>query len=279
MRTIFKWIIGVAVAYWIFALIIAVASAYWKWSVGVKYIVTTEIQLFAGFATFAAVLISLFSAAIKRKFDRPQIVLSAACDDEHCVLNSVDNTKASTYPKRILEIYASAKNTVGIEAQDAQMICKKAFVSQDGVRFVLLRTFRSASFKWLYSSDDRKFLTTLRHSVEKYAKVIEIVDAEVEHEGDGKPGDVALQTRSREVHFEICLSLNEEKTANIVVGGENRAILLSMCLASSCTDPLPFYLKVYLKSGNLETMPDRERLEIKLISEAEAQAAVAVKLG
>ena len=279
MKKLFQKVTAAVVIYWVLCAAFLWLATYFKWPVPRRFMLSTFIQFFVGVSTLGAVIASLFGHAIKRRYDRPNLVFDVACDDEHCVLRRDENSTASSFPKAVLEIYTQVKNTVCVEAQDAQLICHKAFVSKDGEHFIRFTNFRAASFRWLYSSEEKKFLTTLRHSVEKYAKVVEIVDQNVMREGSAKPGESSEHGEVvRDIHFEICLSLTDGQLTNIPVGLEYRAVLLSLCLASSSTQPEPYYLKIYLKSGGLDAMPTRDRLEIRTISKEEAQEAVSESL-
>ena len=147
------------------------------------------------------------------------------------------------------------------------------------------QTFRAASFRWLYSSDEAQFLTTLRKSVEKYAALFEIIERKETVSKDGKidqASDSEMQV-VRTTSLAICLPIKKEEgrmsaTRFIEIPIEYRAILLPVCLASSSTDPEIYYVKIYWKGTGLETFPTKDRLELRCLTKHEAQEAVEVKL-
>ena len=146
--------------------------------------------------------------------------------------------------------------------------------------------FRAASFRWLYSSDDSRFITTLRRPVEKFAKVFEVIERKEESGMDGKFGD-ELEDAARKIitsiSLAICLSAKKSLMQNksmryMEIPPGYRAILLPICLTSSSTEPKTYYLKMYWKAGSLDSFPTKERLELRCLSPEEAQSAVEVKL-
>ena len=279
MRKVFKYIGIATVAYWLLAIVGTFVLNKFNFVNDIKYLITTIIQLFVGLATFLAVIVSLFGNAIKRRYDRPNIVLKSMCDDAHCALKGLQDATASSLNRKTLEIYISAVNTSVVEAQDTQLVCVKAFASEDGDRFVHFQTFRAASFRWLYSSENNKFLTTLRHSIEKFVKIVDVVEEDVGQE-NVKVGEKSKMPVSpmRGMHFEISLALNVDGNPSIKVDERYKAILLSLRLASSNTAPAHYYVKVHNKLQGLDTAPSRDRLEISFLSEEQARNAVAVNL-
>lgn len=279
MRKVFTYIGIAAGTYWVLAIIVMFGLIKFNLVGDIKYLITTAIQLFGGLATFSAVIVSLFGNAIKRRYDRPNIVLKSMCDDAHCALKGVQDATAASLNRKTLEIYVSAVNTSVVEAQDTQLVCVKAFVSVDGDRFVHFQTFRAASFRWLYSSDSNKFLATLRHSIEKFIKIVDVVEEDVGQE-NVKVGEESKKSGSpmRGMHFEISLALNVDGNPSIKVDEKYKAILLSLRLASSNTPPTPYYIKVHNKLQGLDTALSRDRLEISFLSQEQARNAVAVNL-
>ena len=216
MRNVLKCIGVGAVGYWLLVVVVISVLKGCNIFSDLRYMITTAIQLFGGLATFFAVIVSLFGNAIKRRYDRPKIVLKSMCDDAHCALKGMQDATASSLNRKTLEVFMSAVNTSVVEAQDTQLVCAKAFASEDGERFVPFKTFRAASFRWLYSSEDNKFLTTLRHSIEKFIKIVDIVEEDVCEENVKVGGQSkGLGTPIRNMHFEISLALNVDGNPSI----------------------------------------------------------------
>ena len=279
MRKVFQYICFATAIYWLLVGFVIFILRKCNCVNDIKYPITTAIQLFGGLATFCAVIVSLFGNVIKRRYDRPNIVLKCLCDDAHCALKEMQDATAVSLHRKTLEIYMSAVNTSVVEAQDAQLVCAKAFVSEDGDRFVHFQTFRAASFRWLYSSENNKFLTTLRHSIENFIKVVDVVEEDIDQEnvtvGEKSEG---FASPIRAMHFEICLALNVDGYPAIKVDGKYKAILLSLLLASSNTAPTRHYVKINNKLQGLGATPSKDRLEISFLTKEQARNAVAVNL-
>ena len=283
MRKVFKFLLGLFLIYWAIAGIGLALIYIFKGGQLTRYILTTAIQLFSGLATFSAVVVSLFSKSIKRHFDKPSLSLECGFDAVHTSHITNPDSAMSRLNSRELEVYVSVKNASVVEALDCQLVCVKAFASEDGENFVFLQNYRAASFRWLYSSDQNRFLTTLRRSVEKYAKIIKLVDQEVENESETKPNNTEAKkgitsSKSREMHFEICLALNVDGHPAISIDPRFKIILISLCLASSNTEPKPYYLLIHNKAVNLERFPTRDAIEIRLVNKDDATRMVAVSL-
>lgn len=279
MKRVFKYLAFGIVGYWLLVFIVICGLIKFDIYRDCKYLLTTAIQFFGGLATFLAVIVSLFGNAIKRRYDRPNIVLKSLCDDAHCALKGMQDAMVSSLNRKTLEIFISAVNTSVVEAHDTQLVCVKAFVSEDGEKFVHFQTFRAASFRWLYSSEDNKFLTTLRHSIEKFVKVVDIIEEDIAQE-NVKAGERSkmLSAPMRCMHFEISLALNVDGSPSIKVDEKYKAILLSLRLASSNVTPTNYYVKIQNKLQSLDSMPSRDRLEIVFLNKEQAQNAVAVNL-
>lgn len=287
MKVLLFWVIGVLVLYWSFFIILVfVAPAVTNSIVfSRENVFEIGVKLFPGFATFLAVCVSLFGPALIKRFKKPCLNLNIACDDVHCVLSENDDGMMADTVVKKLQVFVSVKNTSDVDAIDSQLVCNRAFISKDGEKFVQFQTFRAASFRWLYSSDDAQFLTTLRKSVEKYAALFEIIERKETVSEDGKI-DGASENKKQVVQttsLAICLPVKKEEyrmsaTHFIEIPPEYCAILLPVCLASSSTDPVFHYVKLYWRGNNLESFPTKDRLELKCLTKQEAQDAVEVRL-
>ena len=287
MKVLLFWVIGVLVGYWaVFISLVLLTPAGTNSSLFCRdNVFDVSVKLFPGFATFLAVCVSLFGSALIKRFKKPCLKLNIACDDVHCVLSENDDGMMADTVVKKMQIFVSVKNTSDVDAIDSQLVCNRAFISKDGEKFVQFQTFRAASFRWLYSSDDAQFLTTLRKSVEKYAALFEIIERKEMVSEDGKIDKVnenkkqLVQTTS----LAICLPVKKEEyrtlaTNFIEIPPEYRAILLPVCLASSSTDPVIHYVKLYWRGNSLESFPTKDRLELKCLTKQEAQDAVEVRL-
>lgn len=287
MKRLLFYIVGILIGYWLlFGLLVYFAPTSQSSPLYNRGLVLDiGVKLFSGFATFLAVCVSLFGSTVIKKFKQPCLNLNVGCDDVHCVLSEDDDGRVADTIIKKLRVFVSVKNVSEVDAVDSQLVCNRAFISKDGERFVQYQTFRAASFKWLYSSDDAKFLTTLRRSVEKYAEVFEVIEQKETLSEDGKIDVDSSSNRKvlRSTSLAVCLAVKKEDSRSVAtryieIPREYRAILLPICLASSSTAPKTYYVKIYWKGEMLDKFPTKDKLELKCLTRQEAQNAVEVKL-
>lgn len=273
-------VIGIGVLmYWIIALGVAY---YLPKSIGrfsSNDIVSYAIQFFAGLSTFLAVIISLFGKTIQRKIRKPELSLNISTDEDHCTFMERDLSAVDKAIK-IVAIYASVCNSSETEAEEAQLVCNRAFVSKDDEKFTQFATFRAASFEWLYSSDSNRYLTTLRRSVPKFIKLFEITQYENVRLEDGTPLEKAVDGQKSEctIDIAICLANKNKAEENVKIPRGCCSVLLPVCLASESSPPKNFYVKLHWKGGDLSKLPTKENLELQCLDKESADRAVRVIL-
>ena len=277
-----KLFVGVGVAvvlYWVLAIIIVKHPPAFLSGLEVKDRLSDAIELFAGLSTFGAVVVSLFGKTILRKCRAPILKLSIAADEDHCAFLESDMSSVDLQ-RKVLAVYASVCNDSETEAVNSQLVCNKAFVSADYDKFQYYRSFRAASFEWHNSSDENKYLTTLRRSVPKYAKLFEIVQTIVKTEEDGTPNSETRNGANNKMTIDISICLPQRNSPNqyYKLKHEFKSILLPVCLASETASPARFYIMLHWKGEKLDKMPTKDNLELKVLTQKEAHKVVSVNL-
>lgn len=277
---VWLWMITIGVIlYWIIALgaVYCIPKAFGRFSS--NDLVSYAIQFFAGLSTFLAVIVSLFGKAIQRRMRKPELSLNISTDEDHCTFMERDLSAVDKVSK-IVAIYASVCNSSETEAEEAQLVCNRAFASNDDEKFTQFATFRAASFEWLYSSDGNKYLTTLRRSVPKFIKLFEIIQYGDVRSEDGTPlaGGGNEQKLECVIDIAICLSNKNKSEENVKIPRGCRSVLLPVCLASESSPPKNFYVKLHWKGGDLSKLPTKENLELRCLDKESADRAVRVVL-
>lgn len=282
-KKLFAFVVLAVIAYWVGAYILIENAPYRNDEIDAKTVLTASIMMFGGIATFFAVIWSLFGQAFLRRFNQPVLRVDSSCDDLHCSFIDVTETAHEGIRERKIDVFVSALNTSYEDAPDAQIICNRLFVSTDGEHFEPFGTFRGAAFRWLYSTDSDKYLTTLRHSVSKYVKVLKIVDEERYEGEDGSlnisaEGKRENKTKVRSVHFELCLESDGGAESSIRIDSKYIAVLVPLHMTTSATKTIDKCLKVYWKGELVQKAPTRDILDIKMLSKSEAEDAVKVRI-
>jgi len=141
MKRLFAYVILIGIGYWMLFAILTLCAPTEGVIFKREIVLQTGVQLFPGFATFMAVVVSLFGGTLIKRFKRPCLLLGIKCDDVHCTLDDNDDSMATDTIARKLRVYVSVKNVSEVEASDTQLVCNRAFVSKDGERFVQYCTF------------------------------------------------------------------------------------------------------------------------------------------
>lgn len=254
---------------------LGVASVIW-WGVNVAKILELSFAFWGALSTTAVVVWSLFGDEIKAGLRKANLQMHIARDDVHCVVVENSDTTTPTTPLSVLEIYAGISNDSKIEAKDVQLVCARAFVSETGENFVPFKTFRAASFAWLYNDESNRFLAAVRKSADKFAKILEIV--ECERSSDVRPDSSSGGVTFIETQFKVCLPLSGNLTSKIEVPRNYRAILLPISLLAGGEETRTYYLRVYWKGTRIKGVPLRDELEVQFVSKDAAQDAVAVNI-
>lgn len=242
----------------------------------VAKILELSFAFWGALSTTAVVVWSLFGNEIMAELRKPNLKMNIERDDVHCVAVCDADSTITTTPLSTLEIYAGVSNDSKVEAKNVQIVCGRAFVSETGENFVPFTTFRAASFAWLYSNEDNRFLTDVRRSADKFAKILEIM--EFERSSEVRPDGQPTGTTSVGSRFKICLPLGGNLTAKIDVPDKYRAILLPLSLLSEDEETQMYYLRVYWKGSRVKGVPLKDELEVQFVSKDAAQEAVAVNI-
>lgn len=238
-------------------------------------LVTVSTQIALSLFTLVALLVSLWVAGLDKVFKGPKLSLKSSFDELHCVL--------STNPVQdgILNIYIHVENERSMSAEDCSVTCNEINVSVDGINFYKYKTIQTASFKWAYAKKEEPYVTTVRHTVEKYARIVEIrqqsqndipsenqtSSSEVGTCGENNQrsiGDV-ISEKNKISWFEVLLPMTSESVETITIPTRYRALLLPLAVVSKNTSEKLFYVKIAWNGDLIERYEQAGFLQIEVI--------------
>ena len=257
-------------------------SNYSKFGVGQ---LLTQITL--SVLTLAALCWSLCGNALKNFLHGPELSMVANKDAVHCVL---DNNLPAQGPlgasQPVLSVYAHIENRSRSVATECQLISNRVYVSVDGEEFYAYKRWQTASYKWLYAQKDRPYATDIRNSVEKYARVLIIVQQESssesrESDGCQKGSDdlisVASSAKTIEASwFEIQLPVAHlaGKEFGVRVSPQYRGILLPVTRVCAESGGITEYIKVVWRGKSVRDYKLPGMLSVEVHSQNEAETMI-----
>lgn len=255
---------------------------------------TVLTQIALSLFTFLALCVSLWAAGFNRLIIGPSLILKTQFDDLHCVLSNDPQSIPKPTQEPCLSIYIHVENTQRMSAEDCSVTCNQIFVSVDGVDFYKYKTIQTAAFKWAYANKQDPYVATVRRTVEKYARIVEIRQQSTcdnssfdkPHENghlETIPQEACKQTidntidgpRLKDVTwFEVLLPMTSESSGTISIPTRYRAILMPISLVSKNTPDDLYYVKVVWKGDSVEKHKQAGFLQCSVVTEAEAKRLI-----
>ena len=255
---------------------------------------TVLTQIALSLFTFLALCVSLWAAGFNRLIIGPSLILKTQFDDLHCVLSNDPQSIPKPTQEPCLSIYIHVENSQRMSAEDCSVTCNQIFVSVDGIDFYKYKTIQTAAFRWAYANKQDPYVATVRRTVEKYARIVEIRQQSTcdnssfnkQHEnGPFKPisKESCNQTADKKsdglglkdvTWFEVLLPMTSESSGTISIPTRYRAILMPISLVSKNTPDDLYYVKVVWKGDSVEKYKQAGFLQCSVITEAEAKRLI-----
>lgn len=246
-------------------------------------------QVVLSILTLAAVLTSLWLAGLKSIFLGPELELRLTNDELHCVPLWNGNNIPAEEQDKCLAIYVHVQNDKTMAAEDCRITCNEIYVSPDGKSFYKYKTLQTASFKWVYANKEEPYLATIRKRVEKYARIVEIIE---QRHGDnvsmvsnsvdtgGVIEDKSSQNRfdaSRNEYtswLSVCLPLTPESDADIRIPTRYRGVMLPLAVVSKTSPESVFYALVVWNGDEVGKYQQAGFLEVAIKDPHEAKRMI-----
>lgn len=249
---------------------------------------TVLTQIALSLFTFLALCVSLWVAGFNRLIIGPSLTLKTQFDDLHCVLSNDPQSIPKPTQEPCLSIYIHVENSQRMSAEDCSVTCNQIFVSVDGIDFYKYKTIQTAAFKWAYANKQDPYVSTVRRTVEKYARIAEIRQQSTsDNSSFNKPHeDGPLEPISKEdkisdglglkdvTWFEVLLPMTSESSGTISIPTRYRAILMPISLVSKNTPDDLCYVKVVWKGDAVEKYKQAGFLQCSVIPDAEAKMLI-----
>ena len=235
-------------------------------------------QIGLSFFTFVAVCISLWVAGINRYFVGPDILIKTAIDELHCVLSANTRRLPGELDNVRLTIYVHAENSSSIVAEDCRLTCNKLFVSVDGLTYYKYKNIQTASLRWVYPNLEDPYSTTLRKRVEKFARIVQIVERVNDDEDSSADDNSEQSTESADrtvvSWIEVCLPLTPESSESIRIPTQYRAVLIPLTIVSRTAKERQVFCQVVWRGDSVRKYAEAGYLGAKIISEGDARLMI-----
>lgn len=231
---------------------------------------TWVVSCWGVFGTFSAVVIALFGKSIFRYFNKPILIFNIAKDKSHCYYK--EETQVEPDVKIVkLEIYGRVTNEMSIVATNCQAVCNVAYVSTSGHSdYSPLHQFCTASFKWVNS---RSYEITLRKSMDRYLKLIEIIEKETERQNG--PDEKKSKKKERVTTICLCIPSFCASTDMIEIGGGYKGIMFPIQIICDELVKDVVYVQVVWQGEKLSDYNVADKLKICKLTETEAKNLMA----
>lgn len=284
-------IIVVGVGSWVYYHIWADASVTPPEQFTKLSVITVLTQIALSLFTFMALCVSLWVAGFNTLIIGPSLILKTKFDDLHCVLANDPQSIPKPTLEPCLSIYIHVENSQRMCAEDCSVTCNQIYVSVDGIDFYKYKTIQTASFKWAYANRQDPYVTTVRRTVEKYARIVEIrQQSNYDNSSSNKPNELELKTfaprkescahkyddvnHKNATWFEVLLPMTSESNETITIPTRYRALLLPISVVSKNTADELYYVKVVWKGDAVEKYRQAGFLQNEVISEYEAKKLI-----
>lgn len=241
-------------------------------------------QVLLSLLTFLALCVSLWMAGLKGIFMSPKLSLKAVNDDLHCVFLG-ESRKGGAILNPRLAIYAHVENGKSIAAEGCRITCNEIFASVDGSTFSSYTKIQTASFKWVYSTKEEPYLSTIRRRVEKFVRIAEIVEQDSLSEqnspgddtGENAPSSAVQMQSSTNVKLswiEVCLPSRPEADQQLKIPARYKAVLLPLTVVSKTTSENEFFLRIIWKGDEVVKYKQAGFLSISVLTWSEAKRII-----
>lgn len=278
-------VLAVAAVLWLY--VAPPASAVWSSNYsrfGVGQLLT---QITLSLLTLAALCWSLCGNALKNFLHGPELRMVVNKDAVHCVLdNNLPAQGALGAGQPLLSIYAHIENLSKSVATECQLISNRVYVSVDGKSFHAYKRWQTASYRWLYAQKDKPYTTEVRNSVEKYVRVITIVQQEKSFESS-EPGGLqsgvinsafvgGAEKNIEASWFEIQLPVAHfgGKEFGIRVPPQYRGVLLPITRVCAEGSGITEYVKIVWHGGSVRNYMLPGMLSIEVNSHKEVETVI-----
>lgn len=230
--------------------------------------------------TLAAVGTSLWYSGLNKIFLGPCVRLETVNDDLHCVLINDPHAVVRPSGEPRLNIYVHAENTSNMPAEICQISCNCIFASIDGNRYYRFRSVQAASFKWSYPEDGTPYKTSVYNSVEKYSRIVQIVQQSSEAENGG--ADVSEESLScgasdsqNVVSFiRVCIPSVSGGVPYIDVPSNYKSVLIPLTVVYKKAQAKRQYLRIVWKGDYVALFRNVGFLEVAVLSERKAKKMI-----
>ena len=142
-------------------------------------------QITLSVLTFATLFFYMFGKRIINWLHGPNLTLIVRKDGVHSVLATNNSGIGNS---DVLRLYVHVENDSQMPATGCQLIANIVYVSVDGLHYDCYQRWQTAKFQWVYSSRDNRFEVDIRKSLERYARILEIVQQD-QSDDSGDEGD------------------------------------------------------------------------------------------
>ena len=245
-------------------------------------------QIALSIFTFVALCVSMWGSGFNRLIIGPSLTLETGFDDLHCVLSNDPECTPKPTQEPYLSLYVHVENSQSMSAEDCSVTCNRIYVSVDGIDFYKFRTIQTASFKWAYANKEDPYVATVRRTVEKYARIVEIrqqstcdnsnSDRFTESTSLPPSSESGNPSSSQGIQnvswFEVLLPSTSESRGTISVPTRYRALLLPISIVSKNTPVDPYFVKVVWKGDAVEKYKQAGFLQCSVVSESESRKLI-----
>ena len=231
---------------------------------------TWLVAVWGVFGVLLTVAVALFGKDIWRTLHKPSLRFNVEKDRAHCHLIEDLQTVPGKIVRRV-EIYGDVVNGTATPACNCQVATNKVLVSTNGASdYSLEKQFCTASFKW---ANSRTYEVSVRRALERYLKLVEIVEEEVDKQGG--PDDKASKKKIRTVSMRVCVPSHGHATDVIEIGAGYKGIIFPVKLASDELVTDTCYVRIVWQGDSLKEYMHSDKLIVKKLSYDEALAFVA----
>lgn len=231
---------------------------------------TWVVSCWGVFGTFSAVVIALFGKSIFRYFNKPILKFNTAKDESHCYYKVESQVEPDVKIVK-LEIYGHVTNEMPTAATNCQAVCNVAYVSTSGHSdYSPSHQFCTASFKWVNS---RSYEITLRKSMDRYLKLVEIIEKETEKQNG--PDDKRSKKKERVTTIRLCVPSYGASTDTIEIGAGYKGIMFPVQITCDELVTEVVYVQVVWQGEKLSDYKLADKLKICKLTEAEAKKLMA----
>lgn len=226
-------------------------------------------QVILSLATTVALVSSIYGKRFINWLHGPVLRFVTQMDDDHCVLkvgrSGDDNSD-------VLRVYLHVENDGRTPATGCQLIANKVYVSVDGLRYVQYQSWQTAKFQWVYASKDNKYDAEIRKSLERFARIVEIVQQDQSGDSDDEASEEIIVDRHlrNEVEaswFVVQLPMAEYFDKGIKIPLQYKHIILPITCVSVEADAFVGYFHLGWRGSSVSLYRQPGMLEVDFMTE------------